>query len=165
MILAESFHKDWIYSHTALPPFGRRQVQKNAVESAYNVLRETFRDIFLHPDRDILARYASNKPAPLLVLPLISEAPIQEIELRKGKGITTVTIEKIIVDIFCEPEVFDAQQGREMTIIYNNIFSSYTINLNKLLRYDTRRGKKEAILQHLITKANFRHIYKLIADL
>lgn len=138
------------------------EVEKDALESAFNVLREKFNDIFLQPDKEVLAHYASNKSAPLLVLPLISEAPIQEVELNQRKKITTVAIEKIIVDIFCEPDIFDAQQGREMTIIYNNIFSSYTINPNKMLRYANRRSKKEAILQYLDTKTNFRHIYKKV---
>jgi hypothetical protein len=131
------------------------EVEKDAMDSVFSFLQEHFKDTFLRPDKETLKRYVSQKPNPIIVLPLVSEAPLQEI-----KKITTVTLEKLIVDIFCEPEIFAAQQGRDLAFIYGNIFSKYTVNQNKMLRYADRRKKKTAIKKYLTTKTNFRHLYK-----
>jgi hypothetical protein len=135
------------------------EIEKDALESVFNVLKENYSNIFLRPDKDVLERYASNKSNTLLLLPLISEAPIQEVSVRQHKKISTVTIEKLMVDIFCEQNVFAAQQGSEMAFIYNNILSSYTVNFNRLFRYAARRKKKTVIVNYLNEKTKFRHFH------
>jgi hypothetical protein len=109
----------------------------------------------LEPSEEILTRYILIKPNTIIVLPLISEAPIQEVQ-----EVNTTTLEKMVVDLFSKPELFSAQQGSELTFIYDNIFSKYTINKNKLLRYADRRKKKDALINYLNTNTNFRHFYK-----
>lgn len=135
------------------------EVEKDAIESAFHKLQESFPDSFLQPSDEIIQRYIVNKSEPLFVLPLISEAPTQEIALPKGKKITTTTLEKLMVDIFCEPGTYAAQQGSDMKFIYDNILSTYTISVNKMLRYANRRKKKEAMINYLNEKTNFRQLY------
>lgn len=130
------------------------EVDKDALESVFQFLQEYYDNVFLQPDKAILERYTVAKPNVIIVLPLISEAPIQKVH-----NVTTTTLEKLIVDVFCDPDIFAAQQGRDLSFIYDNIFSKYTINKNKLLRYADRRKKKGALLNYLITKTKFRHIY------
>lgn len=119
------------------------EVEKDAIESVFHKLQESFPDSFLQPSDETIQRYIVSKSEPLFVLPLISEAPTQEIPLPKGKKITTTTLEKLMVDIFCETEIYAAQQGRDMKFIYDNIMSSYTINVNKMLRYASRRKRRK----------------------
>lgn len=138
------------------------EVEKDAIDSAFNALREIYPNTFLKPDKNVLELYVLNKPDVLLIIPLISEAPIQELQLSQRKKITTVTLEKLMVDIFCEQDLFAAQQGKEMITIYNNLLSSFTISVNKMLRYAGRRRKKETLIKYLNQKTNFRHIYEKV---
>ncbi|MBX2965948.1 MAG: hypothetical protein KF845_07365 [Cyclobacteriaceae bacterium] len=66
----------------------------------------------------------------------------------------TATIEKMLVDIFCDDVIFSAQQGAEMRTIFKNAFDKYTINQSKMLRYADRRRKKEQLSQFVKTISN-----------
>jgi len=76
--------------------------------------------------------------------------------MQKANGVQTITIEKLLVDIFCDEIVFVAQQGGEMQIIFRNAFEKYSINENKMLRYADRRSKKEAFNIYLNKISKFR---------
>jgi hypothetical protein len=78
-------------------------------------------------------------------LPLITEAPIQYID-----KIKTITVEKLLVDIFSD-EIWESLKGYEMVRIFENAFGKYSINYSKLLRYAFRKGKKEEIMNFLST--------------
>ena len=86
---------------------------------------------------------------------LVSEAPTQEIY-----GVKTATIEKILVDIFCDKIIYSTFQGNEMKNIFYNAFKDYTININTLLRYAQRRGKKSEIEQYIFENTNFKKAIK-----
>lgn len=131
------------------------EVEKDAVESVFNFLQEHYTNVFLKPDKETLERYALNKPNVIIVMSLISEAPTQEVLL-----VNTITLEKMIVDIFTETTIFSAQQGSELSFIFDNLFSTYTINKNKLLRYADRRKKKKALINYLNSNTNFKQFYK-----
>ena len=72
------------------------------------------------------------------------------------QGVVTTTIEKLLVDVFCDDEIFAAQQGTEMETIFREAFEKYTINENKMLRYADRRRKKEAFSNYLNRVSKFR---------
>jgi hypothetical protein len=74
--------------------------------------------------------------------------------------VQTITIEKMLVDIFSDETTFAAQQGGEMQTIFKNAFEKYTINENKMLRYADRRGKKEAFNNYLNKVSKFRQQIK-----
>ena len=76
--------------------------------------------------------------------PLVSEAPTQKIA-----GINTVTIEKMLVDLFCDGILYAAQQGSERVTIFREAFEKYTINESRMLRYAGRRRKKEELRSYL----------------
>ncbi len=120
------------------------EVDKDATESVFYFLREKHTKIFLNPSVDILNRYIADKKEVTIITHLVSEAPIQEIN-----KITTITIEKLLVDIFSDEVLFSAQQGQEMVNIFQTAYEKYTINESKLLRYANRRKKKDAILNFI----------------
>jgi hypothetical protein len=68
--------------------------------------------------------------------------------------ISKSTIEKILVDIFCDDVIFSAQQGAEKRTIFKEAFAKYTINQNKMLRYADRRRKKEELNQYVKSFSN-----------
>ncbi len=116
------------------------ETDKDANESIFYFLKERYDNIFLNPDRVILEQYVIDIPNAIIIRPLLSESPLQEV-----KKVNTITIEKMLVDIYCDTDLFGAFQGNEKKIIFSEAFKKYTINNNKLLRYASRRGRKEEI--------------------
>jgi predicted transcriptional regulator of viral defense system len=83
----------------------------------------------------------------VIVRPLIAEAPITAFQ-----GINIPTIEKILVDIVADKE-FEYANGAEMYHIYKNVFEAVDVNQKKMLRYASRRNKKQ-IIEQILTSNN-----------
>jgi hypothetical protein len=128
------------------------EVDKDVTQSVFNFLSEKKKNIFLKPTADVLSLYASREKNAVIIKPLVSEAPVQ-----LQQDVFTASLEKMLVDIFCDEVLFAAQQGSEMKTIFRNAFNNYTINENKMLRYAGRRRKKEAFLIYLNKISNLRH--------
>jgi DNA-binding Lrp family transcriptional regulator len=125
------------------------ETDKETINSIFYFLRDLKKSVFIGPTNDILEKYIVNKKEAFIVKSLVSEAPTQNIN-----GVETVTIEKMLVDIFCDDVIFSAQQGAEMRRIFKEAFSKYTINQSKMLRYADRRRKKEELNQFVKTISN-----------
>lgn len=127
------------------------EVDREAVESVFYYLKDRNYSVFLEPSEQLIRRYMTDEKEPLIVKSLVTEAPIQLVD-----GIPTVTIEKLLVDIFCDPVIFNAQQGSEMNRIFIEAFEKYTINESKMLRYSSRRRKKNELVTFLKKIPNYR---------
>jgi hypothetical protein len=125
------------------------ETDKVTTNSAFYFLREIKKSVFIEPTKDILEKYLVNEKEVVVIKPLISEAPTQNIN-----EIQTATLEKILVDIFCDDVIFAAQQGAEKRTIFKEAFAKYTINQSKMLRYANRRRKKEELNQFVKTISN-----------
>lgn len=136
------------------------EVEKDAIENVFYSLKENKHNVFLNPSADILSRYASGEKEITIVKSLVSEAPMQKVN-----GVQTITIEKMLVDIFCDETIFASQQGGEMQNIFKEGFSRYTIHESRMLRYADRRGKKECFDNYLNKVSKFRQNKKLTAVL
>ncbi|WP_316928858.1 DUF6577 family protein [Nafulsella turpanensis] len=121
------------------------EVERHSTESVFYLLRETHKQVFYKSQRDLRNGYFHNLENAILIRPLVTEAPLQETD-----KLTTITIEKMLVDIFSD-EDFDFLRGFEMTHIFKNAFQAYTINQSKMLRYAFRKNKKEELLTFLKT--------------
>ena len=75
----------------------------------------------------------------IIIKNLNSEAPIQ-----KWNNINVPTLEKILVDIIADDELFAAQQG-ELEFIFKSAFDKYNINESKMKRYASRRNREAEI--------------------
>lgn len=122
------------------------EVDKDAMESVFYELKDQGRDVFLNPSEEVMSKYVTSKKKPIIITSLITEAPLEEID-----GVKTTTLEKILVDICSNETLFNAQQGAELTRIYETAFEKYTISETKLLRYARRRNKKE-VIEQLVNK-------------
>ncbi len=122
------------------------EVDKDAMESVFYELKDQGRDVFLNPSEEVLSKYVISKKEPIVIASLITEAPLEKID-----GVKTASLEKILVDICSNTTLFSAQQGAELTRIYETAFEKYTVSETKLLRYARRRNKKE-VVQRLIKK-------------
>jgi hypothetical protein len=116
-------------------------VEREVAESVFNLLNTDInKRVFLMPSLTDFERYISTNDA-IIIRSLTSESPVQLVD-----GMNTPTIEKILVDIVGDVE-FSFLQGSEINYVYTTIFEKYSINKNKLLRYATRRGRKDEVEQ------------------
>lgn len=120
------------------------EVEPDAAMSVFYFLQEAKYPVFFMPTSNMLAMYSPNEKNAVIVKGLVSEAPTQEID-----NIVTISIEKILIDIFCDTSLFVAQQGIEMQRIFTSIFEKYVINKDTLFRYAQRRGKKNHLYAFL----------------
>ena len=127
------------------------EVEKDALESIFFYLKDRNYSVFMEPSEQLIRRYMIDEKEPWIVKSLVSEAPIQKIN-----GIPTVTIEKLLVDIFCDPVIFNAQQGSEMKRIFQEALEKYIVSESKMLRYASRRRKKNELSIYLNEISKFR---------
>ena len=113
-------------------------------ETVFHYLQEHYTQVYHQPDAEIMENYAAGHKDSLIVLPLVSEAPLQPYY-----SVTSVTLEKMLGDIFCNATIFSAQQGSEKDYIFREAFRQYTVNQDTLIRYATRRNKGKAIKDYL----------------
>ncbi|MFO7891743.1 MAG: DUF6577 family protein [bacterium] len=136
------------------------EVEKDAAESIFYFMKEDNYSVFLQPTKELLNKYGLNKKETWIVKSLVTEAPIQEIS-----GIYSTTIEKLLVDLFCDKPFLQAQQGTERNRIFNEAFEKYEFNENKMLRYASRRRKKEEIIDFLNKSTKFRQHFQTTANI
>ena len=127
------------------------EIEKEAMNSIFYFLKDLNFSVFLEPTIDILEKYTPDNKQIIIIKPLISEAPLSIVN-----EIATASIEKMLVDIFCDTIIFSAQQGFEMRTIFETAFTKYTVNRSKMLRYANRRRKKENFIEFLNTISNLR---------
>lgn len=120
------------------------EVDKDATQSVFYYLKENQFSVFIEPTKDLIEKYMTDDKETLIVKSLVSEAPLQTIS-----RINSPTIEKMLVDIFCDDVIFVAQQGSEMRTIFTEVLGKYTVNENRMLRYADRRGKKDSFREYL----------------
>ncbi|MEP6792836.1 MAG: DUF6577 family protein [Saprospiraceae bacterium] len=126
------------------------QIEKEAIEPVYSFLREqNFRDIFIQPEEKEIERYIYESETAIILKTLISKSPTQKV-----KKVTTTTLEKLIVDLYCDKKLFAAFQGSELVHIINNAYSRYAIDFTKLFNYAKRRGKETDLVEFLSTKTD-----------
>jgi len=133
------------------------QVEKDALEPVYEFLKSQNKGtVYFQPDEKEINRYIFEAKLPIILQSLISKAPTQKV----GK-IVTITIEKMIVDLFCDKNLFIAYQGSELVHIINNAYERYAVNFTTLLHYARRRGKEVDLKLFLKEKTD---IPKVIFD-
>jgi hypothetical protein len=122
-------------------------VEREVAESVFNLLNsDSSKRVYLMPSSADFERYINTNEA-IVIRPLTSESPLKLVD-----DINTPTIEKIMVDIVGDVE-FSFLRGVEINYVYNTIFEKHNINKNKLLRYASRRGRKQ-LVEELIKTNN-----------
>ena len=116
------------------------ETERIATEPVYEDVRRFAegRVVLLKPKEREYHLYAAGSPA-IIIKDYITEAPIVTIN-----DITTSSLEKILVDATIAPEL-EFARGSEIYHINANAAEMYRINKKMMLRYATRRGKKEEI--------------------
>jgi hypothetical protein len=144
------FAKFCLWSSDVLMPFMQHipnlnfiyvDVENGVAESVFNFLKSNqTKSVFFRPNRAEFNRYIVGTEA-IIVRGLVSESPLQTVE-----NVLVPTLEKILVDMAGDVE-FDFMQGAEITYFYRNVMDRHQINKRKLLRYASRRGRREEVEQ------------------
>lgn len=123
------------------------ETEKEAAEAVFHVLQDNkVKNVYLQPEEKELHRYISELDDAVIVQPLVSKAPLQRVS-----GKQTITLEKMLVDVFAEKKLYYAYQGYELSLIFNNAYEKYSIDFTKLFSYAQRR-KREKELKAFITQ-------------
>lgn len=126
------------------------QVEKDALEPVFEFLQvQNFGRVYIQPEEKEIDRYIFETEKSIVLQSLVSRAPTQRVG-----GAFTITIEKLIVDLFSDKNLFLAFQGSELVHIVNNAFKRYSINFTKLIHYAGRRRRGEDIKQLLLEKTD-----------
>ena len=126
------------------------QVEKIAIEPVYSFLKkENIRNIFIEPEDKEIERYVYETENAIILQSLVSKSPTQKV-----KNLTTTTLEKLIVDLFCDKKLFAAFQGSELVHIINNAYNRYSIDFTKLFSYSKRRRKETELMEFFSDKTD-----------
>lgn len=101
--------------------------------------------VFLNPRPEVLTYYVAETSQPLVVLPFVSRAPVQQAD-----QVPVPRLEKLLVDLFSRPDLFSAFQGQELKTIFTNARRRYLLDERTLLRYAQRRHKADALREFLL---------------
>ena len=121
-------------------------VEKDGMETVFHVLQdmELGRNILLSSSPTDCEHYLTGSDS-IVVRQLIGQSPLTVVE-----GCIVPRIEKILVDVIGDNELFFAN-GSETYNIYEFAFERNHINKSKLLRYASRRNRKEKVEQIIQT--------------
>ncbi|MGM9816780.1 MAG: DUF6577 family protein [Lepagella sp.] len=117
-------------------------VEKEGMDTVFHALQNMRlgRNILLSPSPKDCDRYLTGSDA-IVVRQLISQSPMTIVD-----GCQVPRIEKILVDAIGDKELLFAS-GSEIYNIYEYAHERNHINMSKLLRYASRRNRKEKVKQ------------------
>ena len=157
------WENQWLNEFTQHPMSNQMiivEVEKEFTESLYYYLNDSFRmDFFLNPDEKEIQFYISESIVPVVIKRLVTRAPISKLRDKKNT-VLVATLEKIMVDLFADENLFHFYQGSELVNIYEKILEQYSINFTKLFSYAKRRKKEEEIKQFINN-----HIPNILEDI
>jgi len=124
------------------------QVEKEAIEPVYDFLKEQEQNVFIQPEEKEIERYVFKNESAIVLESLVTKSPVQQ-----ANKATTVTLEKLIIDLISNQKLFSPFQGSEMIHILNTAYNRYSIHFTTLFHYAKRRGK-EIELTELLYKTD-----------
>lgn len=125
------------------------EIEKDAYDFIYNEIPEkNRRKILLNPTPRENFLYGNEKN--IIINKLTTETP-------KGqKNFYNLCLEKLIVDLFSNKILQSILSKGDYPSAISEIFNKYNINQTKMLRYATRKNKKNEIYKFLKQKTNIK---------
>lgn len=118
------------------------ELEKDVAQSVFYKLKDQGKTVFLEPDAETFELYIHNSDDVIILKQLVSEAPLVEME-----NIIIPSLEKLLVDMLIDTNLFGAQQS-ELEFIYRSAFEKFEISKSKMKRYAHRRNR-ETEVEHL----------------
>lgn len=128
------------------------EVGDDAQEFVFNLLLKGNRSnlpagrhgVFLNPSIKELNQKVWNSKESIIIKNLVSRAPV-----KKTDQICLPKLEKILVDLFCEADLFAPFQESELDQIFHYASEFYIINWKTAAYYTDRRGKTKEFIAYL----------------
>jgi hypothetical protein len=137
----------WLNEFTNLQAFRKLIIiepEEIIAESVFFFLKERkFKELYFKPDAKIIELYTGNSQLTFIIKALITKSPFHKFNDHLP------SIEKMLVDLFCEKELFVSFQGEELENIWLNVFKKYQVNKSTLINYSRRRGKNNEIADYM----------------
>lgn len=114
------------------------EIESNSLTSYYyRFVDAGFKNVYVDPDFKMMEKYVSENKESIVVKKMPTRSPNQKIEM-----VSVPTLEKILVDVFCDKSFFYFVQGQELENIYKNSINKYSIDFSKLINYVKRRKRE-----------------------
>jgi len=129
----------WINSFISQQAAGRRfviETEKGAEESVFDFLSVGYDGVLLKPSERDMRLYGSGLPELLIVKNLVAQSPVTSVD-----DVPISSLEKILVDVFCDEQVYDYIQGDMTVELFEQAFERFAIDQSVLRRYASRRGR------------------------
>ncbi|MDO9576831.1 MAG: hypothetical protein Q7J16_03020 [Candidatus Cloacimonadales bacterium] len=144
-----SWNSNWLNDFSRHQAFSNTlflDVEKELIQSVYHLLIDnSFKNIYLAPDQNIIDTYISENKESIVIKPLISKSPIIKIT-----RVPIPTLEKILVDLFFDDKLLNAYKGHEQITIFESAFDEYQIDISRLINYSRRRKRENQLKDFLI---------------
>jgi len=126
--------------------------ERETERAVFELLQETLRKnssingipLLLKPSSEDIDLYVSDQTPAIVVGKLITEAPIRE-----NDGVVVPRLEKMLVDLFSGEPVLEPFGGAEMDRVFRNAFDTYALNVDTIIRYAARRGKRQEMAEYI----------------
>lgn len=136
--------------HQPVNSFYVFETDRDITESVFYHFKAQNLHVFNNPSLQLMDDYVLGSEDAVVLKPLVSRAPIK----KEGKFVFP-SLEKILVDVFCDQHQFYVYGGHEMIVIFENAFNSYHINPGSMYSYAERRGKKRLLIEFM--EENVKH--------
>lgn len=133
------------------------EVPMRLVDSVVQKLNSTGIEAFSWANRKLAELYAQSETIVYITKALKTTAVIPY----EG-NIRTSTLEKIMIDILAEPELYGQSQGTELENIYVNTSENYVLDYSQMLKYATNRGKRKDAEVLLMNSASYQNYLEAI---
>ncbi len=120
------------------------ECERVGLQTAFEHLRSRRPHVFLEPTASDLSNYVYENSDSIVVRRLVSQAP-----LSRGKTLHFPKLEKVLVDLVADDDLYYAYQGAELDRIFSSAIRSYWISEPTLKRYSNRRSCSEKVSQIL----------------
>ena len=117
------------------------ELEKDVVQSVFYKLKDQGKTVFTEPDAETFELYVHNSDNAIILKQLVSEAPLVQSE-----NIIIPSLEKLLVDMLIDTNLFGAQQS-ELEFIYRSAFEKFEISKSKMKRYAHRRNRETEVEQ------------------
>lgn len=133
------------------------EVKKSAVNAILSAMRKAGFDAYDKNDYPKMQRYITTAQ-PILIRPELAINPT----IAKDCNVRLANIEKTLVDLVCDEDIYGQYQGEELQNIFQNATKRYAINYSQLLKYAGARKRKEAVMQILQNTDEYQKVRNLL---
>jgi predicted transcriptional regulator of viral defense system len=133
------------------------EMKRAATGAVLSALRKDGVDAYAKSDFTQMEKYVSSSQ-PFVVRAELSANP----SLTQEKNIRAANLEKTLVDLVCDDDIYGQYQGAELQNIYRNATERYAVNYSQMLKYASARKKKAAVTELLRDTDEFAKVSELL---